>query len=130
MSDARGELVRYRLEQAHHALQQAKILAEHGEWSGVVNRAYYAMFYVALALLLTKGLGSAKHGGVLALVDREFVRTGEIPAEISMMLREAFNQRQKADYAELAETDEVGAWELLRNAEEVVARIRATIEKT
>jgi len=79
MSDARGELVRYRLEQAHHALQQAKILAEHGEWSGVVNRAYYAMFYVALALLLTKGLGSAKHGGVLALVAVNLFAPGKSP---------------------------------------------------
>ena len=130
MSDARGKLVRYRLEQAGHALRQAEILTEHGEWSGVVNRAYYAMFYAALALLLTKGLGSSKHSGVLALVDREFVRTGEIPAEISIMLRDAFNQRQKADYAELAVTDEVRAREILRNAGEVEARIRAIIEKT
>lgn len=130
MNEERGNLVRYRLEQADHALRQAEILAQHGEWSGVVNRAYYAMFYAALALLLTKDLGASKHSGVLALMDREFVRTGEIPAEISMMLRDAFNQRQKADYAELAETDEVRARELLKNARDVEVRIRAIIMKS
>ena len=56
--DERDVLVRYRLEQADHTLHQAALLAEAEEWNGVVNRAYYAMFYAALALLLTKGLGS------------------------------------------------------------------------
>ncbi|MBC7343313.1 MAG: DNA-binding protein, partial [Clostridia bacterium] len=31
------------------------MLARESQWDGVVNRAYYAMFYAALALLLTKG---------------------------------------------------------------------------
>ncbi|MBI3392392.1 MAG: HEPN domain-containing protein, partial [Nitrospirae bacterium] len=74
--EERDELIRYRLEQADHTLHQAELLAEAAEWDGVVNRAYYAMFYAALALLLTKGMGSSKHAGVLALVDREFVRPG------------------------------------------------------
>ncbi|MGE5588787.1 MAG: HEPN domain-containing protein [Clostridia bacterium] len=50
--DEREVLIRYRLEQAYSALRQAEILAREAEWSGVVNRAYYAMFYASLALLL------------------------------------------------------------------------------
>lgn len=98
----RDALVAYRLQQAQHALRQAEILANEQEWDGVVNRAYYAMFYGALALLLIRDLSTSKHTGVLALIDREFIRPGLIPAEMGMKLRDAFNQRQKSDYSELA----------------------------
>ena len=94
-------LIAYRMEQAKRTLRQAELLADASEWDGVINRAYYAMFYAALALLLTKGLGASKHSGVLALVDREFVRTGVMSAEMSRVLRQAFNARQKSDYSEL-----------------------------
>ena len=45
-------LIRYRLEQAQVALDDAKYLLEGGRSSqSIVNRSYYAMFYAALALL-------------------------------------------------------------------------------
>ncbi len=45
-------LIKYRLEQAQTALEDARFLLE-GDRSpqSIVNRAYYAMFYAALALL-------------------------------------------------------------------------------
>lgn len=46
------ELVRYRILQAHETLQEAEILVREGFWRGAVNRAYYAMFYAALALTI------------------------------------------------------------------------------
>ena len=64
-------LLRYRLEQAHETLREAEILLAQAAFRGAVNRAYYAMFYVILALLATRGLGTSKHSGVLALFDRE-----------------------------------------------------------
>jgi len=58
-------LVRYRLEQADAALGDAKFLLE-GNRSpqSIVNRAYYAMFYAALALLQKIGKVPSKHAGV------------------------------------------------------------------
>ena len=45
-------LIKYRLEQAETALGDARFLLEGDRSSqGIVNRAYYAMFYAALALL-------------------------------------------------------------------------------
>jgi uncharacterized protein (UPF0332 family) len=38
-----------------------------------VSRAYYAMFYAALALLTSLGKGASKHSGALALFDQLFV---------------------------------------------------------
>jgi len=120
-------LISYRLEQAHHALRQAEVLAGVEEWDGVVNRAYYAMFYAALALLLTKGLGASKHTGVLALVDREFVRPGLLPSAMSRVLRDAFNQRQRSDYAELTPTSRERALEILGHAREFIEAVKNVI---
>lgn len=125
--DEREVLIRYRLEQAYSALRQAEILAREAEWSGVVNRAYYAMFYASLALLLTRGLGASKHSGVLALVNREFVRPGLFPREMSRLLRDAFNQRQKADYSELCPTDRETAQQMLSHARQFVEAVERAV---
>lgn len=77
------------------------MLTAAGHWSGAVNRAYDAMFYGASALLTAKGLAAVKHSGVLALIDREFVHTGSLPAELSRKLRAAFLLRQESDYGAL-----------------------------
>jgi len=55
-------LTQYRLEQARTALNDARFLLE-GRRSpqSIVNRAYYAMFYAALALLQKIGKIPSKH---------------------------------------------------------------------
>jgi uncharacterized protein (UPF0332 family) len=98
-------LVWYRLEQAFETLREAGLLLDQSGWRGAQNRAYYAMFYAVLALLATRQLGSSKHSGVLALFDREFVKPGLLPRELSRSLRLAFNRRQSWDYGEVAALD-------------------------
>jgi uncharacterized protein (UPF0332 family) len=73
------ELLRYRMTQADETLREADILLEMDVLRGATNRAYYAMFCAVLALLATKQLGTSKHGGAIALFDREFVKTGLLP---------------------------------------------------
>lgn len=63
-----------------------------------VSRAYYAMFYLAEALLLDDGLAFSKHSAVIAAFGQHFVRTGRLPAEIHAHLREAQDQRNIGDY--------------------------------
>jgi len=60
------ELIAYRRSKAKETLQDGKILLEAKRFSSAVNRIYYALFYAVTALLLTKGLSSAKHGGVMS----------------------------------------------------------------
>jgi len=118
----RQALIDYRLKQAGDSIRQAEILAGAGEWSGVINRAYYAMFYSALALLIRKDLGTSKHSGVIAMIDREFVKAGEFPTDLSRQFREAFNERQKADYSEMVVV-------LPEKAEAILLHARAFLKK-
>lgn len=92
-------LIKYRLEQAKETLLDAKVLYENERRpASIVNRAYYAMFYATLALLVTIGMSSSKHIGVISFFDSEFVKKNLFPKEMSRMLHQAFDMRQEGDY--------------------------------
>jgi uncharacterized protein (UPF0332 family) len=101
-------------------------LAEHlvgiGEFDSAVSRIYYAMFYCAEALLLTRGRVYSRHQGVISAFGRYFVRTGIFPAEMGQWLASAFRERSLADYAPGAAFDRVRAEEWLRRGREFLRR--------
>jgi uncharacterized protein (UPF0332 family) len=117
-------LLAYRMAQADETLQEAQILRNAGTLRGAVNRAYYAMFYAALALLATRRLGTSRHSGVLALFDREFVKTKLLPRDLSRSFHLAFDQRQVHDYGELATLDGPTVDQTIVDAEQFVAAAR------
>ncbi len=123
-------LLRYRLQQAHETLREAEILLNEEAVRGTINRSYYAMFYALLALLATKQLGTSKHSGALSLFDREFVKTGLFPRNLSRSLRLAFNQRQSHDYGEMVEMDRVTAEQILADARVFVDAVEAYLHST
>ena len=119
------DLLRYRMEQAHETLREAEILLNESALRGTINRAYYAMFYALLALLATKRLGTSRHSGALALFDREFVKTGVFPRELSRSLHLAFDRRQTHDYGEMVQVNRQIAEAALADAKAFVAAIES-----
>ena len=114
------ELVRLRMQQAKETLHEAQILIAGQAYRGAVSRAYYAMFYAVLALLATRGLGSSKHSGAISLFDREFIKPGSLPKDLSRSLHMAFEHRQQADYGELTQLDEPAVTGVIEDAERFV----------
>ena len=112
-----ASLIRYRLEQAQIALDDAKFLLD-GNRSpqSIVNRAYYAMFYATLALLQKIGKVPSKHTGVISLFDTEFALKGIFPKELSRNFHKAFELRQISDYRTLKPILKEKAGETLKNA--------------
>lgn len=113
-------LIRHRMENAHDTLEQSESLYHINQYLGVVNRTYYAMFYDCLAILLTKGLGSSKHKGVLSLFDKEFVKPGEVDVKWSKILHHGFERRNWSDYDDWATVEQQEAGELLGDAKNFV----------
>ena len=66
----------------------------------IINRAYYAMFYAVLALLIFEPFSSSKHSGVLAYFNKRFVKEGIFSEEQGRSINKAFELRQRADYRE------------------------------
>ena len=87
------------------------------------------MFYGVLALLATRGLGTSKHSGAIALFDREFVKTGLFPKNLSGWIHDAFEKRLEADYADMAQVNRDDAVSLLQEGTDFVAAVRTYLER-
>jgi uncharacterized protein (UPF0332 family) len=86
------------LQKAYRNIRSAKLLLVDGDYDSAVSRAYYAMFYIAEALLLSKGLAYSKHSAVIAAFGREFAKSGLMPLEFHAHLRAASEARNISDY--------------------------------
>jgi len=65
------ELAHYRVQQAEESLDEARYLLTGSRSArSVINRAYYAMLYSVLALLVYEEFSSSKHSGVLSYFNR------------------------------------------------------------
>jgi uncharacterized protein (UPF0332 family) len=123
-------LIRHRLERAHVTLQDAQRLVETGGTAAsIANRAYYSMFYAALAMLASIGKESSKHTGVLALFDQHFIKPKILPKEMSKFLHHAFDTRLTGDYEEEADLSNEQALEVLNSAVQFVDSIEAKLSK-
>ncbi|HWP62853.1 MAG TPA: HEPN domain-containing protein [Candidatus Binatia bacterium] len=85
------------LEKAARAIAAAERLVQDGFFDIAAGRAYYAMFYVAEAILAAKGLRFAKHGGVHAAFGQHVVKAGEMDPRYHRWLLDAFDRRVSAD---------------------------------
>lgn len=125
MNDKKKILVKYRIEQAEQAIQDAQILLnENGSLLSVINRVYYGMFYAILSLLVILGKGSSKHSGIISLFDVEFVRKGIFPKKMSQNVHKNFNLRQVSDYKELVDISIDDAKKTITDAREFVNEVK------
>ena len=126
--ERRADLVRYWLERAAESLDSARIEHQAGHLIFAVNRAYYACFYAAMALLLGANRRFSKHSGVLSEFHRLYVKTGQVPVALGKFYQEVFYERQRGDYTDQAsfEPDEVAV--KIDRAKEFVECIRRLAE--
>ena len=69
------------LAQAQDSVNAATLLADAGYAGFSASRSYYAMFYIAEALLLGLDLSFSKHSAVIAAFGLHFSKTGLVPGE-------------------------------------------------
>lgn len=91
------------LKKAEDSIKGARLLFDNELFGFAVSRAYYAMFYLASAVLLTKGMNFSKHQAVVAAFGQHFVKTKIFEHKFHQYLVEAFEQRQIGDYEPLEE---------------------------
>jgi len=111
------------IKRARRYLQSAEILLKEGDFESCVSRAYYAMFYSAEALLLTRGLSFSSHRGVISAFGKHFVKTGIFSKDMSKELHRAFEKRQLGDYEYTFVISKSEAGEMLEQGKEFVEKI-------
>lgn len=73
------------LTKADESLQAARLLTQEGFHGFAVSRAYYAMLYIAEALLPTDGLAFSKHSAVISAFGRVWVKNRTHPDLLSSL---------------------------------------------
>jgi uncharacterized protein (UPF0332 family) len=86
------------IEKAYSSLNAARLLWDEGYTDFATSRAYYAMFYAAEALLMSKGLSFSSHSAVTAAFGKEFAKTGLIPLKFHRYFLDAERLRNVGDY--------------------------------
>lgn len=125
-------LFSYRLKEAEETLSDVeKMLKDNLSPRSIINRAYYSMFYVLLALFLRIDINmkTSKHAGVISIFDKEFVHTGKIDKYYSRILHKIFDIRQEGDYKEFYQLSVDDASESVKLAGEFLMVIKNFINK-
>lgn len=94
MTDAVAESI----DMGEEELDTARLLVENGRYAAAASRAYYAMFYAAEALLLSRGLFFPRHAAVIEAFRSHFTAPGLLQAELHRELSRAFALRLSGDY--------------------------------
>ncbi len=106
------------IQKAGDNIEAAEMRPHQGYYDISASRAYYAMFYLAEALLFSKGLSFSSHSAVIAAYGREFAKTNLLPPEHHRSLMDGFETRQIGDYSLEISVSEEKAQRILKEAKE------------
>jgi uncharacterized protein (UPF0332 family) len=86
------------LDKALDTIEGAEGLLNMSKAEIAAGRAYYAMLYVAEALLYERDMQFSQHGQVIAAYGKEFAKTKELNPKCHRWLRAGFDTRISGDY--------------------------------
>jgi uncharacterized protein (UPF0332 family) len=117
------------LQMAKESLEVAEDLFNSKHYGFSASRSYYAMFYMAEAVLITKDLSFSSHKAVISAFGKEFVKKGILPKVLHQYLRDAFNLRQMGDYGFIGAVSENRAKILLTQTKDFVDTVEKYLSK-
>jgi uncharacterized protein (UPF0332 family) len=104
------------LDKADRAIEAARVLLDSTGPEFAAGRAYYAMFYVAEALLHERGQRFSKHSAVHAAFGKTFAKPALLDPKYHRWLLDAFDLRLQDDYEVLGVVNEELVEEMLEQA--------------
>jgi len=117
------------IKKAKRFLRTAELALNDGDYDSCVSRCYYAMFFMAEAVLLTKGLKASSHKGVLSLFGKHFVKTGVFKKDLGKSLNDAYDTRQTGDYGVGFTVTKEEAKSMLETAKNFVYEVKSYLER-
>ena len=95
--------IQHFLKLADESHEVANGLIDMGHPRFSVAQSYYTIFYLAQALLLTKGLTHSSHSAVVAAYGKEFAKTGLLDPKFHRYIIDAQKLRQIGHYGDESE---------------------------
>jgi uncharacterized protein (UPF0332 family) len=123
------EHMRKLLDKSLSSIEAAEGLMNMDKIEFAAGRAYYAMFYVAEALLEEKGLQFSQHGQVIGAFGLHFAKTQELDPKYHRWLADAFDVRISGDYEAGANIGEQIVATIINQAREFLEVAQKYLEK-
>ena len=117
------------MENAHEMINVATLLRNNDSYPSAINRAYYAIFYAASALLVTQEMSRGKHSGVLSAFRQHFIKSDQIENEYSDIYGRLWDHRQISDYDMVLSIEDEQARADIDDAKKFVRRIEEWLQK-
>ena len=127
-SQNRIDLSSYRLKKAEDNLSASKLLYDNNDFSGSINRSYYAIFHAVRAVTALDGFDSKKHSSIIGFFNKTYVKSNAVSRECSKIIRNAFETRNRADYDDFYIVDKSEALEQIENANIFITEISSYIQ--
>ena len=86
------------LNKSRKTLRVAERHLEEEEYDFTSSKAYYAVFHLMQAALLTKGMTYSKHKGVIGGFSQHFIKPGLFPEEFGKLIQRLRRDREVGDY--------------------------------
>jgi hypothetical protein len=122
-------LIKVRIESSNEDLATARELLDLKRYRAAVNRAYYAIFSITNAVLLTKKIERSKHAGVEAAFIQHFVKNGIFDNEYGRIFDFIRKKREESDYSAKIKIDEEIAKKAVNEAEKFIKELKQYLIK-
>ena len=117
------------MDKARRSVHWAQAMLAEGSVDFSASHAYYAMFYLAEAMLMVRGLSYSKHSAIIAGFGREFSKSDRAWQAHHQHLTKAFDMRQRGDYGDLGAVSEAEARDCIEWAREFLAMAEDWLER-
>jgi uncharacterized protein (UPF0332 family) len=117
------------LDKALDSIEAAEMLVDSNKSDIGAGRAYYAMFYVAEALLNEKQMQFGKHSAVHAAYGEHFAKTNALDPKYHRWLLDSFDKRIVGDYGVESGIEKDIATTMINQAREFLEAARSYLEK-
>jgi len=122
-------LIDYRIKQAWETSEEVKFQIENNFLVIAVNRIYYGMFYMFLALALREGYKTSKHKQLIGWFNKEFVKTGKIDRETGKIIHQAYQDRTDGDYGLFVQFEKEEVQEKYKNMNHFLEKLEEFVKE-
>ena len=118
--DALRQQLQVMVEKGRRTLRAAEEHLSKEDFDFASSKAYYAVFHLMQAALLTKEKTYSKHAGVISGFSEHFVKPGIFPAQFGEFIQKLRKDRELGDYGYQLSVDSEESIEDVRIAQEIL----------
>lgn len=120
--------LRAMVDKADRALRAAQRDLNAGDYDFASSKAYYAVFHMMQAALLTKQLTFSKHAGVISGFSESFIKSGVFPSDLGQKIQRLRKDREVGDYGYTLSVEPTDAREDVLIATEILSAVKAYLK--